>query len=110
MPCIQHHEHCLAYCAVCASENRRSLTENVQELGQCGCLRSLILGGSMKSCCGRLGQMFINFSISHSMQLCSLWNTVKSCVSLCHHLKQEQYYYRKYVFILYNGAFEMAFV
>jgi len=42
--------------------------------------------------------------------LCSLWNTMKSCVPLCHHLKQEQYYYQKCVVILYNGAFEMAVV
>ena len=44
------------------------------------------------------------------MALCSLWNTMKGCVSLCHLLKQEQYYYRKCVVILYNGTFEMAFV
>jgi len=72
---------------------------------------SLIVGGIMKSCCGRLSQMFINFSISHSMWvLCSLWNTMKSCVSLCNHLKQEQYYYWKGVVILYIGTFEMAFM
>ena len=39
----------------------------LQELGQCGCLWSLMLGGIMKSCCGHLSQMFVNFSISHSM-------------------------------------------
>ena len=41
----------------------------LQELGHCGCLWSLILGGSMKSCCGCLGQMLVNFSVSHSMVL-----------------------------------------
>ena len=84
----------------------------LRELGQCGCLWSLILGGSMKPCCGCLGQTFVNFSISHGMwALCSLWNTMKSCVSLCHHLKQEQYYYWKcVVVILCKGTFEMAFV
>jgi len=35
---------------------------------------------------------------------------MKSCVPLCHHLKQEQYYYRKCVVILYNGTFEIDFV
>ena len=45
----------------------------LQELGQCGCLWGPILG-----CCGCLGQMFINFSDSHSMwMLLSLWNTMK---------------------------------
>ena len=47
----------------------------------------------MKSRCGHLGQMFVNF-----------------CVSLCHHLKQEQHYNRKCAIILYNGTFEMASV
>jgi hypothetical protein len=37
------------------------------------------------------------------------WNLMKSCVTLCHHLNQEQYYYW-YVVILYSGTFEMAFV
>jgi len=65
----------------------------------------------MKSCCGRIGQMFINFCVSHGMRLlCSLWNNMKCCVSLCHHLKEEQYYYQKCVVILYTGTFEMAFV
>jgi len=35
---------------------------------------------------------------------------MKSCVSLCHHLKQEQYYYQKCVVILYSGTFEIDFV
>jgi len=61
------------------------------------------------SYCGCLSQMFLNFSVSHSMWvLCSHWNTMKSCVSLCHHLKQGQYYYKKCVVILYIGTFEMA--
>ena len=35
----------------------------------------------------------------------------KNCVTLCHHLKQEQYYYRTcVVVILCKGTFEMAFV
>ena len=138
MRCIHHHEHFVTYCAFSASENWRSLTDNfarmdktpthalfyslsiielknarwnneiLQELGQCGCLWSLILGGSMKSCCGRLGETFVNSSVSHGMwALCSLWNTMKSCVSL----KQEQYYYWKcVVVILCKGTFEMAFV
>ena len=33
MPCIQHHEHCLTYCAVSASENWKSLTENFARVG-----------------------------------------------------------------------------
>jgi hypothetical protein len=37
------------------------------------------------------------------------WNFMKSCVPLCHQLKQGQYYYRC-VIILYSGTFEMAFV
>jgi len=65
----------------------------LQVLGQCWCLWSLILGGSTKSCRGHLGWMFVNFS-----------------VSLCHHLKQEQYYNQKCVIIVYNGTFEMASV
>ena len=52
----------------------------LQELGQFGCLWILILGDIMKSCCGCLSQMFVNFSVSHSMWvLCSLWNTMNSC-------------------------------
>ena len=70
----------------------------LQELGHCGCLWILILGGSTKLWWGRLGQTYVNFSVSHSMwALCSLWNTMKSCVSLCHHLKQEQYYLLTYL-------------
>jgi len=42
--------------------------------------------------------------------LCFLWNTMKSCVLLCHHLKQEHCNYRKYVVLLYNGTYEMASV
>jgi len=58
---------------------------------------------------GHLSQMFLNFSVSHGMWvLCSLWNAMKSCVSLCHHLKQGQYYYQKCVVILYNGTCEVA--
>ena len=65
----------------------------------------------MKSCCGRLGQMFVNFCVVRSVWvLCTLWSTMKSCVPLCHHLKQEQYSYRKCIVILYSGTFEMAFV
>ena len=30
---MQHHEHCLTYCAVSASENWRSLTENFARVG-----------------------------------------------------------------------------
>jgi len=84
----------------------------LQNLGQCGCPWSLKLGGSMKPGCGRLGQTFVNFYVSHgTWALCSLWSTMKSCVTLCHHLKQEHYYYRKCVFvILCKGTFEMAFV
>ena len=83
----------------------------LQELGQCGCLWSLILCGSIKPCC-RLGQTFVNLSVSHGMwTLCSLGNKIKSCVILCHHLKQEQYYYRKcVVVILCKGTLEMVFV
>jgi len=33
MPCIQHHELCLTYCAVSASENGRSLTGNFARVG-----------------------------------------------------------------------------
>ena len=34
----------------------------------------------MKSCCGCLGSMFINFSVSHIMWvMCSMWNTIKGC-------------------------------
>jgi len=33
MPCIQHHELCLTYCAVSAIENWRSLTENFARVG-----------------------------------------------------------------------------
>ena len=33
MQCIQYHEHCVTYCAVFASENRRSLTENFARFG-----------------------------------------------------------------------------
>ena len=33
MPCIQHHEHCLTYCVVSASQNWRSLTENFATVG-----------------------------------------------------------------------------
>jgi len=84
----------------------------LQEFGHCDCLWSLILGGSMKPCCGRLGQTLVNLSVSHGMwTLYSLGNTIKSCVTLCHHLKHEQYYYRKcVVVILCKGKFEMAFV
>ena len=57
----------------------------------------------MKSCCGCLGQVFVNFSVVCSMWvLCTLWSTMKSCVSLCHHLKQEQCCYRKCVVIFYT--------
>ena len=33
VPCIQHHAHCVAYCAVSACENWRSLTENFARVG-----------------------------------------------------------------------------
>ncbi len=52
----------------------------LQQLGLCGCLWSIILSSIMKSCCGHLSQMFVNFSVSHSMcVLCSLWNIMESC-------------------------------
>jgi hypothetical protein len=39
----------------------------LRELRQCGFLWNLISSGIMKCYCGRLGKMFVNFAISHSM-------------------------------------------
>jgi len=92
---LTRHFHKLGYIIWNTVQFLQVRTEEVwqkilQELGQCGCLWSSILGGILKSCCVFLGQIFIKFSVSHSMWvLCSLWNTMKSCVSLCHHLNQE---------------------
>jgi len=75
MPSIQHHEHCLTYCAVSASENWRSLIENFATVGPLW----VSVDGSMMSSCGCLSQMFVTYSVSHSMcVLCSLWITMKS--------------------------------
>jgi len=98
MPSIQHHEHCLTYCAVSASEKWRSLTENFARVGPVWVSvepnirwHYEVLLWSSRSDVRKLLRFTQHVSVVLPVE------HLKSCVSLCRHLKQEQYNYWKCV-------------
>jgi hypothetical protein len=104
-----HHGHCLTmqFLQVSIKEVWQKI---LQELGHRRCWWSVILGRSMKSCCGLLGQMFVTSLFHRACEHYACCGTPWKIISLCDHLKQEQYFHQKCDVILYNGTDEMGSV
>jgi hypothetical protein len=106
MPCTQHHEQCLTYCAVSAIEKLRSLTDSFARVETVWVPNIRwyyeVLLWSSRSDVRKL------LHITQHVCVVLQWNFMQSCVSFCHHLKLEQYYCRKCVVILFDGTFEMV--